>query len=94
MTASSSSTGSRVRGGVHIVRRSVSGVSRFSSGRECSSAIFAIATLARSRRRAATGSLSAHARGAGGPSPCETRVGSSSSGISAASLTAASHSLA
>ncbi|KRB78016.1 hypothetical protein ASE01_07550 [Nocardioides sp. Root190] len=65
---------------------------RFSSGTSSSSAVAETPPRASSRRRAATGSLSAQARGAGGPSPCETRVGRSSSDISAASRMAVSQS--
>ena len=77
-------SGSRSRddGGVHSTRRTKSGVSRFSAGTFSSSDVAVIASRASSRRRAATGSLSAQARGGGGPSERGVRVGSWASGRS------------
>ena len=67
---------SRVAGGVHSTRRTKSGVSRFSAGSLSSSAVAVMASRASCSRRAATGSLSAQARGGGGPSARGVRVGS------------------
>ena len=77
-----SGSSSRVAGGVHSTRRRKSGVSRFSAGSRSSSAVAVMASRASCSRRAATGSLSAQARGGGGPSARGVRVGSWASGRS------------
>ena len=59
---------SRSSGGVQHRRRTVSGESRFSTGKRCSSAIAATAVRLAARRPAASGSRSGHDRAGGGAS--------------------------
>ena len=66
-------------------------MSRFSTGRLSSSARAVSAVRAVVSRAAATGSFSAQARGGGGPSYLADAVGSSDSGSSRASRSAATH---